>query len=81
MFPGEISEILETLLAGCFLVGHCKKHNKQKLSELYKSSHRRCTVTKGALKKLAIFTGKHLYLSLFFKLKRDSNIEVFLRIL
>ena len=33
MFSEEISEILGTSLAGCFLVGYCKKHNKQKLSE------------------------------------------------
>ena len=32
MFSEEISEILGTSLAGCFLVGYCKKH-KQKLSE------------------------------------------------
>ena len=31
-----------------------------------KSSHRRCSVRKGVLRNFAIFTGKHLYQSLFF---------------
>ena len=32
MFFEEIDEILGTSLVGCFLVGYCKKHNKQKQS-------------------------------------------------
>ena len=32
MFSEEIDEILGTSLAGCFLVGYSKKHNKQKPS-------------------------------------------------
>ena len=32
MFSEEIGETLGTSLAGCFLVGYCKKYNKQKPS-------------------------------------------------
>ena len=31
-----------------------------------RSSHRRCSITKGVLKNFTKFTGKHLYQSLFF---------------
>ena len=55
-----------------------------------RSSHRRCSVTKGILKNLAKFTGKHLCGNLFFLIKlpaacnfikKVSNTGVFLRIL
>ena len=61
------------------------------LSQIYKSSHRRCSTQKAVLKSFAIFTGKHLCWSPFLiklpalsratLLKRDSNTAIFLWIL
>ena len=42
-----------------------EKSEKSKLI-LYRSSHRRCSVTEGVLRNFAKFTGKHLCQSLFF---------------
>ena len=39
--------------------------NHRDLLGLFRSSHRRCSVKKGVLKKFAYFTGKHLCWSLF----------------
>ena len=53
----------------------------------YRSSHRRCSIRKGALRNLAKFTGKHLFQSLFFnkltglRPAQKSNAGVFLWIL
>ena len=51
----------------------------------FRSSHRRCSVRKGVLRNFAKFTGKHLYLSLFFKkvagacnfVKKETLVQVF----
>ena len=61
------------------------------LFDVFKSSHQRCYIKRGVLKNFAIFTGKYLCCSLFLiklqarrlatLLKRDSNTDVFLRIL
>ena len=58
---------------------------------IWKSSHRRSSMKKAALKDFAVFEGKHLYWSLFlikllafrpaYLLKRDSSTGVFLCIL
>ena len=65
----------------------CFVPNKKKYQP-YRSSHRRCSVKKGALKNFAIFTEKHLCWNLFLiklqdwrpttLLKRDSNTGVYL---
>ena len=39
-----------------------------------KSSHRRCSVRKGALRNFAKFTGKHLCQSLFFKKETLAHV-------
>ena len=50
------------------------------LSEAYKSSHQRCSVTKGVLTNFAKFTGKHLCQSLFFdKLARLNPCNFILK--
>ena len=52
------------------------------LLRLFRSSHRRCSVRKGVLRNFAIFTGKHLYQSLFFNtelyyIKKETLAQVF----
>ena len=42
-----------------------------------RSSHQRYPIKKAVFKNFAIFTGKHLYWSLFLKI--DSNIETFIK--
>ena len=56
---------------------------------MFRSSHQRCSVTKGVLRNFTKFTGKPMCTSLFFNkvavlrpetlLKRDSGTDVFLR--
>ena len=65
--------------------------NKSIISFRLKASHRGCSIKKGALKNFAKLTGKHLFLRLSFDkvaglrsatlFKRDSDTDVFLRIL
>ena len=49
-------------------------------SVLYRSSHRRCSIKKGALKSFAKYTGKHLCQSLFFKIKLQAKAFEFCEI-
>ena len=51
--------------------------NHRDLLGLFRSSHRRCSVKKGVLKKFANFTGKHLCWSLFL-IKLQAWADVFL---
>ena len=52
---------------------------------MFRSSHRRCSVTKGVLRNFAKFTGKHLYQSFFFNtvagacsfIKKETLAQVF----
>ena len=42
------------------------------------SSHQRCSIRKGVLRNFAKFTGKHLYLSLFFnKVQKEKRSKMF----
>ena len=49
--------------------------NMAKLHNTCRSSHRRCSVRKGALRNFAKITGKHLCQSLFFK--KETLAQVF----
>ena len=40
-----------------FMIRHLLRHT---LSQIFRSSHRRCSITKGVLRNFAKFTGKHL---------------------
>ena len=46
---------------------------KERSTSRNRSSHRRCSVRKGVLKRLANFTGKHLYWSLFLRDRQACN--------
>ena len=47
--------------------------------DMFRSSHRRCSVTKGVLRNLAKFTGKPLCQSLFFNKVEDLRPETLLK--
>ena len=45
----------------------------------YRSSHWRCSVTKGVLRNFEKFTGKHMCQSLFFNKVGGSSLQLYLK--
>ena len=60
-----------------FFFWNSKLCNGMMLS-INRSSHQRCPIRKGVLRNFAKFTGKHLYLSLFFnKVQKEKRSKMF----